>query len=190
MASAENFFLSPNLRTRDPSCARVNRKVDARRKRRMNAMHRPTSLDEWVHGAGGADLFGHGKRRIPAEGERDPGGAPAKQVVEDDLLVNTGAFVAQILDASERELECGVAMNEAGEAFIDHGERITKSDEECRRSRLYAFTLVRLAIAAVITTVAVEAADVRRAGGTRVAELARRGHGELIFAIDRNVSRT
>lgn len=52
------------------------------------------------------------------------------------MLVNTAAFVAQIFHTSERELECGIAMDESRESFINHGERIPEGNEECRRSGL------------------------------------------------------
>lgn len=54
-------------------------------------------------------------------------------------------------------------MNEAREAFINHGKRVTEGDEESRLGGLRALAFVRLAIAAVTAAIAVEAADVRRA---------------------------
>ena len=136
------------------------------------------------------ELFADREWSVPTKGDGNPGGAASQQIIENHLLVDAAALVAHIFDPSERELEGSVAENEMRETFVDHGERVTKGDKKCGGSGLSAFALVRLAVAAVKTAVAVEAADVRRAGGTRVAELAGCGHGELIFAIHRNVSWT
>lgn len=117
----------------------------------------------------------HGDLRwnVPSEVDGETRTARASRIVENHMLVDSAALIAQMCYLSIIELQRGIAMNETGGAVEDHLQRAMDSHGEGWRRRDFTFALIGLAEATGTTGKSDLASLMKSAGGARIAEEAR-----------------
>lgn len=113
------------------------------------------------------------RRNVPSEVDGETRTARASRIVENHMLVDSAALIAEMCYFSIIELQRGIAMNETGGAVEDHLQRAMDSHGEGWRRRDFTFALIGLAEATGTAGKSDLASLMKSAGGARIAEEAR-----------------
>jgi hypothetical protein len=111
--------------------------------------------------------------------------ARANGVLPDNVLVNFGTAVTQMLKPVIVQAQGAVLMDEAGETIANELQRGREFDHESRSGRMSALTYISLALAASGART-VLAKRMKRADAAWITQNTRRDHGGLMHFINRN----
>jgi hypothetical protein len=134
-----------------------------------------------------AGLLDRQRRKAPTEIDHQTCVQASFDIREDDAEINVGAAIAKRRDVRERQLNAGVAVNEAGKAIPDEVKRVADCDVKRGFGKRSAFTYVMATAAAGATAISGSAAEsLLDTTGARRSKNAGRGHRGLVETIDGN----
>jgi hypothetical protein len=124
--------------------------------------------------------------RAPSKIDSKPDAVRTRNVFPDSVSVDVAAYVPQISERGIGELQCIVLMNENSSAIPDKLKSRAEANNECRRRRVRALTLIDLATTAALTGMALQTRRVNGARGARLTKKAGRDKRGLMLAINRD----
>jgi len=124
--------------------------------------------------------------RAPSKINSKPDAMRTGNVFPDSISVDIAAHVPQISERGKGELQRIVLMNENGGAIPDKLKSRAEANNECRRRRVRALTLIELATTAALTGMTLQTRRVKGARGARLPEKTGRNKRRLVLAINRD----
>lgn len=108
----------------------------------------------------------------PSKIDSKPDAVRTRNVFPDSVSADVAAHVPQISERGKGELQCIVLMNKNSSAILDKLKSRAETNNERRRRRVRALTLIDLATAAALTRMALQTRRVNGARGARLTKKA------------------